>query len=109
MRRSSWPSASSAAPPAGGQLLGNGSGADGRDHWPYCDTALLAGAGVKRGSVYGKSDQHGSAPTDNPVHPVEFLATIYHALGIDPATEVLNDLKQPRPLVDARPVLGLFG
>jgi uncharacterized protein (DUF1501 family) len=95
-------------PRMGANSSGNGSGADGRDHWPYCYTALLAGAVVKRGFVYGKSDPHGSAPSDNPVHPVEFLATVYHALGIDPATEVLNDLKQPRLLVDARPVLGIF-
>ena len=54
------------------------------------------------------ADAHGSAPVSNPVHPIELLATIYHALGIDPATEVLNDLNQPRPLVDAKPVLGLF-
>jgi hypothetical protein len=95
-------------PKLGANSSGNGSGPDGRDHWPYCYTALIAGAGIKRGFVYGKSDQHGSAPIDSPVHPVEFLATIYHALGIDPATEVLNDLKQPRLLVDAKPVLGLF-
>jgi hypothetical protein len=95
-------------PRLGANSSGNGSGADGRDHWPYCYTALLAGAGIRRGFVYGRSDPHGSAPADNPVHPVEFLATVYHALGIDPATEVLNDLKQPRLLVDARPVLGLF-
>ena len=48
------------------------------------------------------------APTEKPVHPIELLATIYHGLGIDPATEVMNDLNQPRPLVDAKPVLGLF-
>lgn len=96
-------------PKLGANSSGNGSSADGRDHWPYCYTALVAGAGVKRGAIFGASDKHGSAPTENPVHPVEFLATVYHALGIDPGTEVLNDLKQPRPLVDARPVLGLFG
>ena len=58
--------------------------------------------------IYGKSDKHGSAPADNPVHPIELLATVYHAMGIDPATKVLNDLNQPRPLVDAKPVTGLF-
>ncbi len=96
-------------PKMGANSSGNGSGADGRDHWPYCYTALVAGAGIKRGFVHGRSDAHGSAPSDSPVHPIEFLATIYHALGIDPATEVLNDLKQPRLLVDAKPLLGLFG
>jgi uncharacterized protein (DUF1501 family) len=96
------------SPRMGVSTSGNGNAPDGRDHWPYCYTALVTGAGVGRGKLYGKSDAHGSAPVDSPVHPIEMLATIYHGLGIDPATEVLNDLNQPRPLVDAKPVLGLF-
>jgi Protein of unknown function (DUF1501) len=96
------------SPRMGINSSGNGSSADGRDHWPYCYTALIAGGGIGGGKLYGKSDKHASGPADNPVHPIEFLATVYHALGIDPATEVLNDLKQPRALVDARPVLDLF-
>jgi uncharacterized protein (DUF1501 family) len=96
------------SPRMGVSTSGNGNAPDGRDHWPYCYTALITGAGVGQGKLYGKSDAHGSAPVENPVHPIELLATIYHGLGIDPATEVLNDLNQPRPLVDAKPVLGLF-
>jgi hypothetical protein len=96
------------SPRMGVSTSGNGNAPDGRDHWPYCYTALIAGGSVPGGRLYGKSDAHGSAPVDSPVHPIELLATIYHALGIDPATEVLNDLNQPRPLVDAKPVLGLF-
>jgi hypothetical protein len=58
--------------------------------------------------VYGKSDEHASSPVENPVHPTELLATIYHGLGIDPGTMILNHLNQPRELVKANPVLGLF-
>lgn len=97
------------SPRMGVSTSGNGNAPDGRDHWPYCYTALITGGGIPGGRLYGKSDAHGSAPVDSPVHPTELLATIYHALGIDPATELLNDLNQPRPLVDAKPVLGLFG
>ncbi len=96
------------SPRMGVSTSGNGNAPDGRDHWPYCYTSLITGGGVPGGKLYGKSDAHASAPTENPVHPIELLATIYHGLGIDPATEVLNDLNQPRPLVDAKPVLGLF-
>ncbi len=96
------------SPRMGVSTSGNGNAPDGRDHWPYCYTALIAGAGIPGGKLHGKSDAQGSAPVSNPVHPIELLATIYHGLGIDPATEVLNDLNQPRPLVDAKPVLGLF-
>jgi hypothetical protein len=97
------------SPRLGISTSGNTNAPDGRDHWPYCYTALIAGAGIKRGEVYGESDDTGSAPKSNPVHPTELLATIYHAMGIDPAMEILNDLDQPRPLVKGDPLLNLFG
>jgi hypothetical protein len=96
------------SPKRGVSTSGNGNSADGRDHWPYCYTAVIAGAGVRRGSVHGKSDATGSAPLENPLHPRELLATIYHAFGISPATIVYNHLKQPRELVQAEPVGSLF-
>ena len=97
------------SPQKGVSTSGNGNSADGRDHWPYCYTALMAGAGIGRGVVYGKSDKTGSAPVENPVHPGELLATIYHAFGIDPGTIVYNHLNQPRELVKAEAVTNLFG
>ena len=96
------------SPQRGVSTSGNGNSADGRDHWPYCYTSLVAGGGVKRGYVHGKSDKTASAPVENPVHPGQLLASIYHAFGIDPATIVLNHLKQPRELVQAAPVTELF-
>lgn len=96
------------SPRMGVSTSGNGNAPDGRDHWPYCYTALAAGAGIGRGVVYGKSDATGSSPAENPVHPTQLLATIYHALGIDPHTIVHNHLNQPRELVQADPVTGLF-
>ncbi|HXG60795.1 MAG TPA: DUF1501 domain-containing protein [Planctomycetota bacterium] len=96
------------APQKGVSTSGNGNSADGRDHWPYCYTALIAGAGIKRGYVHGKSDKTGSAPVEKPVHPGQLLATIYHAFGIAPETIVLNHLKQPRELVQAQAVTELF-
>jgi uncharacterized protein (DUF1501 family) len=96
------------SPQKGVSTSGNGNSADGRDHWPYCYTGVLAGAGVRRGHVHGKSDKTGSAPLEDPVHPGELLATIYHAFGIDPATIVYNHLNQPRELVKADAVTRLF-
>jgi uncharacterized protein (DUF1501 family) len=96
------------SPEKGVSTSGNGNSADGRDHWPYCYTAVVGGAGIKRGYIHGKSDKTGSSPTENPVHPTELLATIYHALGIDPETIVYNHLNQPRELVKAKPVTQLF-
>ncbi len=96
------------SPLKGVSTSGNGNSADGRDHWPYCYTGLIAGAGIKRGNVHGKSDKTGSAPVEGAIHPTQLLATIYHAFGIDPATIVLNHLKQPRELVQAQAVTDLF-
>src|SRR3954466_5462349 len=84
------------SPRLGVSTSGNGNSPDGRDHWPYCYTALMAGAGIKRGALYGKSDATGSSPAEDPVHPTEILASVYYALGIDPHTIVLNHLNQPR-------------
>ncbi|MGI6457920.1 MAG: DUF1501 domain-containing protein [bacterium] len=96
------------SPRMGVSTSGNGNAPDGRDHWPYCYTALVAGAGVSRGSVYGESDDTGSTPVEKPVHPRELLATVYHALGIDPGMEVFNHLGQPRELVKGSPVFGIY-
>ncbi len=96
------------SPQRGVSTSGNNNSDDGRDHWPYCYTAVLAGAGIKRGQVYGKSDKTASAPLEDPVHPGQVLATIYHSFGIDPETIVLNHLNQPRELVKAQAVGGFF-
>jgi hypothetical protein len=96
------------SPQRGVSTSGNGNSEDGRDHWPYCFTSVIAGAGIKRGVVYGKSDKTASAPVDNPVHPRELLATIYHSVGINPATIVYNHLNQPRELVQGEVVTGLL-
>lgn len=89
------------SPQRGVSTSGNNNTDDGRDHWPYCYTAVMAGAGVRRGYVHGKSDKTASAPLEDPVHPSEILATIYHSFGIHPETVVYNHLNQPRELVKA--------
>ncbi|MCC7337638.1 MAG: DUF1501 domain-containing protein [Pirellulaceae bacterium] len=96
------------SPQRGVSTSGNSNSSDGRDHWPYCYTAVVAGAGVKRGYVHGKSDKTASAPAEDPVHPIELLASIYHGFGIDPATTVYNHLNQPRELVKAQALTAIF-
>ncbi|MFO0953376.1 MAG: DUF1501 domain-containing protein, partial [Isosphaeraceae bacterium] len=84
-------------------------GPGGRDHWPHCYSALLAGGGVTGGRVFGSSDAHGAFPKDDPVHPFDLLATVYHALGIDPSRSFRDAQDRPRRLVDhGGPMLGLF-
>jgi uncharacterized protein (DUF1501 family) len=71
---------------------------DGRDHWPQCYTVLLAGGGVRGGAVYGASDKHGGYPAHSAVRPDDLAATMFAALGIDPATEVRDPLGRPLPI-----------
>jgi uncharacterized protein (DUF1501 family) len=80
----------------------------GRDHWPACYTALLAGAGVRGGRVYGASDRHGGYVRDNPVSPENFGATLFHALGVPPETRLGAD-GFTHPASTGQPILGLFG
>lgn len=61
----------------------NTADAKGREHHPWAFSSWLAGAGVKAGTVYGASDEHGLRAVVDPVHVHDFHATILHALGID--------------------------
>ncbi len=81
----------------------------GRDHWPKCYTALMAGGGVTPGAVYGSSDRIGAYPASDPVRPDDVAATLYWALGIDPATEVVDTLGRPLPIASGSPITRLFG
>ncbi|MBS0266876.1 MAG: DUF1501 domain-containing protein [Planctomycetes bacterium] len=96
------------SPIRGVSTSGNSNQDDGRDHWPYCYTAVMAGAGARRGVVFGKSDKTASAPVENPVHPIQLVATIYHSVGLDPSTIIYNHLNQPREMVQAEVVDGLL-
>ena len=80
----------------------------GRDHWGMCQSALLGGGGVRGGQVYGSSDKIAAYPRDNPVSPEDLLATIYHALGVAPDSEVRDREGRPHRISEGRPVTALF-
>ena len=83
---------------------------DGRDHWTYCFPCLFAGAGVRGGVTYGKSDKHAAYPVDDPVSPADLAATIYESLGISLEQRIPNAQGQPVPIVDhGKPLQALFG
>jgi hypothetical protein len=71
--------------------ISRGGSAIGRDHWPNCYSAMLAGAGVRGGTVYGASDKQAAYVKDRPVSPEDFAATLLHALGIPPQTPISPD------------------
>ena len=81
----------------------------GRGHWPDVFPAVLAGAGIRGGAVYGSSDKDAAYPQDNPTTPEDLAATIYYALGIDPERRITNSEGRPTPIVhNGRPLLELF-
>ena len=84
----------------------NGSG--GRDHWPDCYTAVLAGGGVCGGAVYGASDRIGAYPSSDPATPADVAATIFWRFGIDPASEVRDQTDRPFRLAEGQPLTQLF-
>ena len=77
----------------------------GGGHRPNAYTALLAGAGIRGGMVYGASDKEGAFVKEAPVTPENFGATLYHALGAP--TRFPEDLS--RRVSVGEPVLNLFG
>ena len=79
----------------------------GRGHWPRCFSAIMAGAGIAGGNVYGRTNRHGAYVTRDPVRPEEMAATIYHALDI-PLNEPQNNSGDSRPLTTGKPVMALF-
>ncbi len=83
-------------------------GDDGRDHWPFCYTMLFAGGGVQGGAVYGSSDRLGAYPATDPVSPDDVAATMFWALGIDPASEVRDTLGRPLPIASGKPISAIF-
>jgi len=67
--------------------INNGAG---RDHWSFCYSILMAGAGVRGGQVFGSSDRSAAYPSTTPVSPQDIAASIYHYLGIDPRDHVTD-------------------
>jgi hypothetical protein len=82
----------------------------GRGHWSYCFPCVLAGAGIRGGITYGRSDKDAAYPSDRPVSPEDLACTIFDALGIDPHSVIPDKQGRPVPLMDAgQPLRELFG
>lgn len=71
--------------------ISRGASALRRDHWPNCYSAMVAGAGIKGGAVYGSSDTQAAYVKDRPVSPEDFAATLFHAMNIPPETRISPD------------------
>ena len=81
----------------------------GRDHWGKAGSIFFAGAGVRAGQVIGATDRQGAFPTGRGYSPGDVAATIYRALGIDPATRLYDQQRRPNfVLPDGEPIEGVF-
>jgi hypothetical protein len=69
----------------------------GRDHWPGCYSVLLAGGGVRGGTVLGASDSIGARPSERPVAPADIHASMFAALGHDPGA-ITYETADGRPI-----------
>jgi uncharacterized protein (DUF1501 family) len=80
----------------------------GRDHWPAVQSIVLAGAGIRPGSVYGSSDGTGAYPASNPVAPADLAATILHLLGVPSDLEVRDRTGRPLQACAGHVIRGLL-
>ncbi len=76
--------------------LGTQGSTDGRNHWPFVASMLLAGGGFRHGQVIGATSKDGGEIAERPVSPGDLTATIFHHFGIPLDTTYLDH--QGRPL-----------
>ncbi len=85
--------------------------AGGRDHWPHGFSMMLAGCGVRQGSVYGATagDQDFKADksvenVSDPVTVADLHATMLTALGVQYDREVQTPIGRPMRLSEGKPI-----
>ncbi len=72
----------------------------GRDHWPKVFSVVMAGGGVKQGSIYGASNAVASEPEKDEMDPGDLATTIFHQLGIVADKELMAPGDRPVEIVD---------
>lgn len=80
----------------------------GRDHWSAVQSIVLAGAGIRAGTVYGASDRDGGHPLENAVSPADVTATLMHLLGIPADLEIRDRTNRPMPACQGTPIDGIL-
>jgi len=77
----------------------------GRDHWPKVFSVVLAGGGIKKGTVYGTSDATATEPEDDPLTVEDLSTTVYQCLGINADKELMAPGNRPIEIVDGGKVV----
>jgi hypothetical protein len=79
----------------------------GRDHWARCWSVVVGGGAIKGGQVYGSTSKDGLDVKDKPCSIGDLFATVYKGLGLDPSTQMRDNLSRPKPIADGKPLAGL--
>jgi hypothetical protein len=82
---------------------------NGRDHWPNCWSVVVGGGAIRGGQAFGATDQDGMGIARDPVSVGDVFATVYRALGIDPASQVRDAIGRPFAIagMNGRPINAL--
>jgi hypothetical protein len=80
----------------------------GRKHWSSAYSILLAGAGINRGAVMGRTDRHGAFPASESYGPWDIAATIFAALGVDPGGHYVDPFHRPFPISTGKPIRAAY-
>lgn len=90
--------------------LGTQGSTDGRNHWPYVMSMLVAGGGLRSGQVIGSSTKDGGQILERPVTPGDLAATIYQFMGVPLDATYEDKTGRPRFIVEngGRPIRELF-
>jgi hypothetical protein len=105
-----WSGEMGRTPRVGQSVVGGaGAGHDGRDHWATVFTTVLAGGGIRGGTVHGASDRYAAHPARQPTPPADLAATVYHCLGVDPRLQLYDRLGRPTTLCKGTPIRDILG
>ena len=80
----------------------------GRDHWARCWSVVVGGGAIKGGQIYGATSDDGMDVKDKPCSIGDLYATIFKGLGLDPATQIRDNIGRPLAIADGKPLVGLI-
>ena len=80
---------------------------NGRDHWARCWSVALGGGAINGGQVYGATSADGTDVKDSPASLGDLFATVYKGLGLDPTTQIRDNLGRPLAIAEGKPLKGL--
>jgi hypothetical protein len=80
----------------------------GRDHWARCWSVVIGGGAIKGGQAYGSTSADGKDVADKPCSIGDLFATLYKGLGLEPSTQVRDNLGRPIPIAEGKPLPSLF-